>query len=164
MRLARALSGGIVAAALVATSLSSASAQDWRGYHRHYYGHRGCWFIGCVVGAAVGTAAAIVTLPFAVVGGVVAGPGPYPPPPAYGPPPPPPNYYGPRYYGSGYYGPRYYGPPQGYYGPPQGNYGPPQGYYGPSQGYYGPPSQPYNAQPAPPPAQATPPENDGERG
>lgn len=48
----------------------------------------------CIAGAAVGTAAAIATAPFYVVGG------PY----YYGYP----YYYGPYYYGAGYYHYRYY--------------------------------------------------------
>ena len=55
----------------------------------------------CVVGAVVGTAAAIVTAPFAALA-----------------PPPPPYYYG--YYGRPFYPP----PPPGYYPPPNSPYPP----------------------------------------
>lgn len=126
MRFAREMLGGIAAVALVVAPLSSAQA----GWHRHH----GCWFVGCVVGAVVGTAAAVATAPIALAADAVA-PRPYPPPGYYRPPPP--GYYGPRGYyppppPGGYYGPRgAYGPPPPY--PPQG-YAPPQG-YGPSPGY-----------------------------
>ncbi len=114
MRVGRALVGGLVAAALIAAPVSSASA-GWR----HHHDGRG---IGLVGGLIIG-AATIATLPLAIVAG------------AAGPPPGRPYYNG---LPPGYYGPPggYYGPPQGYYGPPPA-YGPPPGY--PPPQYYGPP-------------------------
>lgn len=56
----------------------------------------------CVVGAVVGTAAAIVTAPFAAL----AGPPPPPPFGFYGRPYSPPPYPGPGPYAPPYYGPR----------------------------------------------------------
>src|SRR5215469_5884120 len=73
MRIAKSLTGVVIAAAMISAPLAAASAQPYRPYYGHpYYGHPyygyhgGCWFVGCVVGAAVGTAAAIATLPFAI--------------------------------------------------------------------------------------------------
>ena len=119
--------GGLVACALVLSPVTSASAQ-------YYY----CHDIICGLGTAiVGTAAAIVTLPFAVVGAVTA------PlrPPAYYYAPPPAYYYGPPS--------AYYRPPPAYYRPP-----PPAYYARPSPpGYYAPPSRPaYYGPPATYPA------------
>lgn len=121
MRPAKAILGGIVAAALVVAPMSSAFA-DWH----HHRGGRG---VGLIGGLFLG-AATIATLPFAIVGSVVA------PRPAYAGPPP--GYYGPP---PGYAGapPGYAGPPPGYYGAPRGYYGPPQGYGPPPPQYYGPP-------------------------
>jgi len=141
MRSSRLVVGGLVATALAVAPLASAEA-GWHGHHG--YRHGGCWFVGCVVGAVVGTAATIAAAPFIVAGAALEGPPPprpYGPPPGYYGPPPPQAYYGPR----GYYPPPGYGPP-----PPQGyapNYGPPppQGYapsYGPPQQGYGPPPPP----------------------
>ncbi len=116
MRQARA----IIAAGLAATLLAaSASSADARWYHRGYYGHGGYYGHsgpGLVGGVVLG-AAAIATLPFAILGAATR--------PA---PPPPPEYYGPGY-GPGY-GPAPYGyapppaPPPAYYR----GYGPPPGY------------------------------------
>ena len=150
MRSSRLVIGGLVATALAVAPLASAEA-GWHGHHG-YYRHGGCWFVGCVVGAVVGTAAAIATAPFVVAGAALGDPPPprpYGPPPGYYGPPPPQAYYGPR----GYYPPPGYGPPPpGYapgYAPPQGYPAHPQGYgpaaglrapqgYAPQQGY-GPP-------------------------
>ena len=81
MRFDKVLLSGMVAVALALLPMTPASAQEW------HYRHHGCWFVGCVVGAVVGTAAAVVTLPFAIATGTAA------PPPYYGPgyqePPPP---------------------------------------------------------------------------
>jgi len=133
MRSSRVLVGGLVAVALAVAPLASAQA-GWHGHHG-YYRHGGCWFVGCVVGAVVGTAAAVATAPFVIAGDALAGPPPprpYGPPPGYYGPPPPPAYYGPR----GYYPPPGYGPG---YGPPPA-YGPPQGYGPPPSQYQdGPP-------------------------
>src|SRR5580698_1844181 len=100
MRSSRLVIGGLVATALVIAPLASAQA-GWHGHHG-YYRHGGCWFIGCVVGAVVGTAAVVATAPFAVAGAALGGPppppAPYGPPPGYYGPPPPPAYYGPRGY------------------------------------------------------------------
>lgn len=137
MRVTRTLTGGFVAAALVVAPLSTAQA----GWHRHH-GGGGCWFIGCVVGAVVGTAAVVATAPFALAADAVAPPRPYyppgPPPGYYRPPPPPYGYYPQR---------GYYGPPQGYYQQQPGYGPPPQGYRPPPQGYYGPPQQQGNGPP-----------------
>lgn len=75
--------------------------------HDHGWGHHGFGPFG-IAGAVVGTAAAIVTLPFAVAASVVE-PGP---------------------------GPGYYGPPRGYYGPPPVYSSPGPGYYYGGPGYY----------------------------
>jgi hypothetical protein len=113
MRITKPLMAGLLAAAFVAASASSADAY-WRGYHHGYRG--GCYrcgpgpVLGLVGGVVVG-AATLATAPFAILGAVLG---------ADRPPPPPPQYYGP---------PRGYGPPPGYYGPPRA-YGPPPGYYG----------------------------------
>lgn len=129
MLTSKSAAGGLVACALVLAPISSASAQ--------YY----CHDIICGLGTAVvGTAAAIVTLPFAIVGAVTA---PLFPPAYYGPPPayygPPPAYYRPPpayYYAPSR--PAYYAPPRpAYYGPPSrpAYYAPPATYY-PAPGYY----------------------------
>ncbi len=118
MRVDKVLLGGAMAAALALAPMTPASAHGWHHHH-------GCWFVSCVVGAVVGTAAAVATAPFAIVAGATE-------PRYYGPPPqyygPPPAYYGPP-------PPRYYAPPpQAYYPPP------PPAYYGP--GYQAPPPPP----------------------
>jgi hypothetical protein len=87
--------GVIVFALLMVFTTTSARAQ-----YGYYFNPLLLPFV--VAGAAVGTAASIVT-------GVV--PGPYY---AY------PGYYGPAYYGPAYYGPRYYG--GGYYAPARAYY------------------------------------------
>jgi hypothetical protein len=114
----KAIIGSLVATALLATSVTAASADRWHGRgYRGGYSH-GCYRCGPgpvlgLVGAVVVGAATIATLPFRAVGAIVA-----PPPPGpdyYGPPapppPPPPGYYGRGYYGGGngggYYGDGY---------------------------------------------------------
>jgi hypothetical protein len=143
MRSSRLIIGGLVAAALAVAPLASAEA-GWHGHHG-YYRHGGCWFVGCVVGAVVGTAAAVATAPFVVAGAALGDPPPprpYGPPPGYYGPPPPPAYYGPR----GYYPPPGYGPGPGY--GPQSGYGPPPGYSQQAPGY-GPPPGPQQEGPPP---------------
>ena len=122
MRPIKALLGGLVATALVAAPISSASAH-WRR----------CELVPDLFGAAAAVvvgAATIVTAPIAILAG--AGPrGGYGGRSDY-------DYYGSSrgYYGppqAGYYAPRrysyYYGPPPGYYRHrPRYYYGPPPGY------------------------------------
>jgi hypothetical protein len=119
------LIAGGAALALGALPLDAALARD------HGWGHHGFGPIG-VVGAVVGTAAAIATIPFAVAASVVQPVG--PPPGYYGGPA---AYYGP---GPGYRAPGY---ERGYvetdrggyrYGPAQGGYRGPR-YYQQEQGY-----------------------------
>jgi hypothetical protein len=92
MRIRRTTISAAFAAGLAALPLSTAKAQ-------YYYPPCSpfplAWPL-CVAGAVVGTAAAIVTLPFRALTGA------------------PPYYYG------GFYGPPYYPPPDapGYYAPP----------------------------------------------
>jgi hypothetical protein len=121
-------------AALVVASASSAEA-GWRRHHV-WVGPFG------LVGAVVGTAAAVATAPIAIIAGATA-PRAYGPPPGYDSEPPPGYYNAPP---QGYYGQQGgYGPPQGYAPPPQAyapqgygpGYGAPQQGYGPPQGYYG---------------------------
>ena len=105
------------------------------GYHGGGYGY-GVWPIFGLAAAVVGTAAAIVTLPFRAIAAAASAPY-YGPPAAYGPMP---DY--------GYGQPQGYIQPQGYY--PQQGYVQPQSYapspnYYPLQGYVQPPSY------APPP-------------
>ncbi len=93
----------VAAVALTMAPLSSASAH----YYRHGYGP--LFGIGVLGAAVVGTAAAIATAPFALLGArpyYAAPPAYYAPPPAY-----------------------YYGPPRGYYAPPPAYYRPPAPYY-----------------------------------
>lgn len=102
----KAIIGSVVAASLLAVSVTSASADRWHG--RGYY-HGGGYYRGGpgpvlgLLGAVVVGAATIATLPLRIVGDAVA-----PPPPRYyaPPPPPPPAYYG-RGYQGGYYGDGY---------------------------------------------------------
>ena len=97
MRIRRTIISAAFAAGLAALPLSTAEAQ-------YYYPPCSPFPLAwpfCVAGAVVGTAAAIVTLPFRALAG-------------------------PPYYG-GYYGPPYYPPP---YSAPPGYYGPPPNYYG----------------------------------
>jgi hypothetical protein len=112
MQRARALIATGLAAALLAVCASSADA---RWYHRGFYGHGGYYGHGGpgLVGGVVLGAAAIATLPFAILGAATRpaepappyyGPGYGPAPYGYAPPPPPPP---PAYY-------RGYGPPPGY--------------------------------------------------
>ena len=98
MRIRRTIISAAFAAGLAALPLSTAEAQ-------YYYPPCSPFPLAwpfCVAGAVVGTAAAIVTLPFRALAG-------------------------PPYY-AGYYGPPYYPPP---YSAPPGYYGPPPNYYGP---------------------------------
>ena len=164
MRL-KALSIGVLAVALAAAPISSASA--WPHFFHHGYGH---WHGGGPVvglfglGAAVVVGAAtIATAPIAIIANAASGPsydqrggyyaqpqGYYHQPPGYyggyqGYPPPQAYYARPGYYGppqgyappQAYYGPQRYAAPQGY-GAPQG-YAPPQGYNQPAPGYGAPP-------------------------
>jgi hypothetical protein len=107
----KAIIGSVVAAALLATSVTSASAARWHGRGYYHGGYGGCYRCGPgpvlgLLGAVVVGAATIATLPLRAVGAVVAPP----PPDYYGPPaPPPPGYYGRGYYGGGGYGGGYYG-------------------------------------------------------
>ena len=97
MRIRRTIISAAFAAGLAALPLSTAEAQ-------YYYPPCSPFPLAwpfCVAGAVVGTAAAIVTLPFRALAG----------PPYYG------GYYGPPYYPPPYYAPGYYGPPPNYYGP-----------------------------------------------
>ena len=117
MRLARTVTCGVAAVAMTVAPMSSASAH----WHHRYDG--GCWFVGCVVGAVVGTAAAVVTAPFRIVAGAVA-PRPYYESPEYGPP----AYDAPDAYDAP--------PPRDYYDRPPAAYGRPDAYDAPPQGYY----------------------------
>jgi hypothetical protein len=123
MRPTKALLGGLVATALVAAPISSASAH-WR--------HRGVVpdLFGAAAAVVVG-AATIATAPIAILAEAGSRGG-------YG------GRSGYDYYGSerGYYGPQqagYYAPPRRYsynYGPPPGYYRHrPRYYYGPPPGY-----------------------------
>ena len=97
MRIRRTIISAAFAAGLAALPLSTAEAQ-------YYYPPCSPFPLAwpfCVAGAVVGTAAAIVTLPFRALAG----------PPYYG------GYYGPPYYPPPYSAPGYYGPPPNYYGP-----------------------------------------------
>jgi hypothetical protein len=139
----KAVSAGLLAAALATTPISSASARDNFYRHGHGHGHR----FG-LIGAVVGGVAALAVAPFVILGDAVSdghrdrgydqGDDDYGRGSAYNQPPP-----------SGYYADRrggYDGPPPGYYPPPppsqyyaQG-YAPPQNYYPPGR-QYGPPQQ-----------------------
>ena len=115
---------GALAIVLAAAPVASAVAGGYGPHHgnRHYYGHRHygnpLYPVGALAAAVVGTAAAIVTLPFAVLGAAAAQV-----PPAYYPPAPAPRNYYPQQ-GSftpapGYsQGSQAYGAPQAYYPPP----------------------------------------------
>ena len=99
MRIRRTIISAAFAAGLAALPLSTAEAQ-------YYYPPCSPFPLAwpfCVAGAVVGTAAAIVTLPFRALAGA------------------PPYYYrgayGPPYYPPPYSAPGYYGPPPNYYGP-----------------------------------------------
>jgi hypothetical protein len=119
---------GTLAMVLAAAPLTSALAN---GNGQHYgHGHHYWNPLYPVVGlaaAVVGTAAAIVTLPFQIIGAAAAQA------PYYGPPP---QGYAPQ---QGYGGPGY-AAPQAYYPAPAVSYGPPAAsyYYGPSAPYYPP--------------------------
>ncbi len=162
----------VLAMALVAAPISSAFANG-----RHYggYGGYGGYYGGALAlglaGAVVGTAAALITAPFALARSGSAAPVYYAgPAPAY---PVATRYYGapvaPAYYGpsvaSAYYGPpvapAYYAPPTAsfyygapvapvYYAPPlrSAYYAPRPAYYSPRPAYRGPPMR-YYAAPGP---------------
>jgi len=98
MRIRRTTISAAFATGLAALPLSTAEAQ-------YYYPPCSPFPLAwpfCIAGAVVGTAAAIVTLPFRAFTGA------------------------PAYYSGGYYGPPYYPPPSG-----PGYYAPPSNYYGP---------------------------------
>ena len=173
----------VVGVTLVLAPLSSASADQrfhdghrGRGAPAHvgYAGHGGygygygVWPVFGLAAAVVGTAAAIVTAPFAILAAVASGPY-YGPAPGYAAPSvtyndAPPAYYGtpaaPAYYNApaapAYYvpparsysraaAPVYSGPPaRAYYRqPPPGDYDPRQAYYTPRAIQYGPPPDYY---------------------
>ena len=131
----------VLVAALTVAPAPGALAHGHGGYRHH-----GEFFpVFGLAGAVVGTAAAILTLPFAIIGSAV-GARPYyePSDRGYAPTLAPPAYYAPA---PAYYGPpvtaapAYYPPPPpGYYGPPPGALvypAPPTAYYAPRAGYYG---------------------------
>lgn len=99
MRFRRILISAVFAAGLAALPLSIAQAQYYPQYYPPCLPFPLTWPF-CVVGAAVGIAATIVTLPVRVLSGA------------------PPFYYG--YYGPPYYLPPPYYPPK-YYPPPYNN-------------------------------------------
>ncbi|MEO9161228.1 MAG: hypothetical protein ABI349_02320 [Casimicrobiaceae bacterium] len=148
--------GSLVGVALVFAPLSSAFAdQRFHGGHwGHGYGY-GAWPVIGLAVAVVGTAAAIVTAPFAIASTVANGLY-YGPVPSYAAAPvryydaPPPAYYAPParayyspptaqvYYGApvapAYHGPSartYYDTRRAYYAPRPVQYGQPPDYYGP---------------------------------
>ena len=147
---------------LALAPLASAHA-DWShhggGWGHGYYGGHGYVWPAAVAGAVVGTAAAIITAPFALLNAAVNAPY-YAPPPSY-PAYNPPTYYAPP---SGYNAPSgYYNVPPDYTYPTGGAYYAPQapayasrpttgyyaaqsGTYGGAPGYYG---QPYSTPRAP---------------
>jgi len=151
---------GALAIALAAAPVSSALANGGgQHYHNGYYFNPFYPIVG-LAAAVVGTAAAIVTLPLALIGAAARAPGyaqpGYAAPPAYYGNAPVPYYAAP----SGSY---YYAPPQAYapvrpvyrsaYRAP-GNYAPNAGYVPQNGGQYAPPTA-YGAQDngyAPPPA------------
>jgi hypothetical protein len=155
-----------LSAALVAAPLTPAFAAGHEGYGRGGGGgYHGGGPVHGLAGAIVGTAAAIVTLPFVILGSIAQSAryndqGAY----AYqgGQQPqysgPPSGGYDGAPAASGYIqqpAPYYAPAPQGYY-PPPASYQPPA-YYPPRQAYYAPPRQVYYAPrpvyyPPPPPA------------
>ena len=162
------VSGTFLAIALALAPVSSAFAggpyngghgNDWHGGYR-YYGW-GAWPLVALTAAVVGTAAAIITAPIAVIANAANAPYYYGPAPTYVPPASynAPSYYappqGPAYQGQA--GPAYYGqsvPPDYYAQQAPGYYNAPSvpAYYGQPapQAYYAPPvANYYGARPAP---------------
>ena len=153
----KAVAVGALAVVLAAAPVSSAFAD--RG-GRHYYGNPFYPIVG-LAAAVVGTAAAVLTLPFVAIDAALRAPGYYPPSqgyapaPAYGPPPvahddyvPTEPYYAPpapapqAYYPEAYYpapAVTYYAAPEVpyYYARPAPYYAPRAVYYGGYGGYRG---------------------------
>ena len=131
---------------LAIAPMACAFASGDHRWHGHGYV---AWPFG-LAAAVVGTAAAIVTAPIAILAAAANGPYYAPPPVAYNGysyPPAAPAYYGPPV-APAYYPPAQFYPPapSAYYGSPA-----PQAYYAP-RGYYGPPAiVAYYARPEPPP-------------
>ena len=156
----KAVAMALLTVLLSAAPVGSALANGGHG-HSYYYGNPFYPIVG-LAAAVVGTAAAIVTLPFAALAAVAQAPY-YAPPqafapgygaaPAYAPPaapyyaPPAPSYYyappavyvAPRPVAYAGYGPKggYDRPHPGRYGPPQTGYAPPNPRYAPQGPYNG---------------------------
>ena len=146
------VSGSLLAIALALAPVSSAFADGnhWHGSSWHggsnWHGgyHYGVWPVFGVAAAVVGTAAALITLPFAAIAAAANAPYYYGPGPAYAP--------------TAYSPPAYYGQPAAPYYESQGvapqaySQAAPQAYYNApaAPAYYGPPAAPaYYAAPAP---------------
>ena len=145
---------GALAIALAAAPVATAWAGGYNSHYggRNHYGHRyygnPLYPVAGLAAAVVGTAAAIVTLPFAILGAAAAQvPAYYPPayPSAYPPAPAPRNYYPPQANVAPGYGSQGYGPPHAYYPAPVASnaYPPPQAQHSyPSRATYDAPRYP----------------------
>lgn len=135
----KAVALGTLAMALAAAPMAPAFAGGYGSHHHgkrhHYYGNPLYPVVG-LAAAVVGAAAAVVTLPFALIGAAAAHA-----PRHYAPAPAPQDYYAPQANASpAYAAPRAYypPPPRAYYRPPAAShsYAPPAPYHAPGLGQY----------------------------